>query len=218
MGVRRFGRFLRAVLLIYAASFAVVLLIQLLWPVPQATPERADAIFCLGAGMSDEDEALPDEVSLGRALTCARLYADGVAPVVVFTGAGNDVSSAAAAMANVARAEGVPEGAILIDPFAHSTIQNAAFGVALLTGKPERLVLVSDVFHLPRAWVVFRVLGHDNLSLYATENMSSAPLRMRLQWSLREAVVLWVNAGRLTVYVTAGAMGIDEDTRIGWFN
>jgi hypothetical protein len=31
-------------------------------------------------------------------------------------------------------------------------------------------------------------------------------------------VVIWVNAGRLTVYGVAGAMGIDRDTRIGWFN
>jgi hypothetical protein len=31
-------------------------------------------------------------------------------------------------------------------------------------------------------------------------------------------VVIWVNAGRLTVYGIAGAMGIDRDTRVGWFN
>jgi hypothetical protein len=45
-----------------------------------------------------------------------------------------------------------------------------------------------------------------------------APLATRLRWSLREAVVIWVNAGRLAVYGVAGAMGIDRDTRIGWFN
>jgi hypothetical protein len=45
-----------------------------------------------------------------------------------------------------------------------------------------------------------------------------APLATRVGWSLREAVVIWVNAGRLAVYGVAGAMGVDRDTRIGWFN
>jgi hypothetical protein len=56
------------------------------------------------------------------------------------------------------------------------------------------------------------------LSLYATESPLAAPLATRVRWSLREAVVIWVNAGRLAVYGLAGAMGIDRDTRIGWFN
>jgi uncharacterized SAM-binding protein YcdF (DUF218 family) len=216
--VRRLGRLIRAVLLVYGASFAAVMTVQLLWPAPQVSPAPADAIFCLGAGMAGDTSALPDDVSRGRALTCAALHAAGVAPVVVFTGAGNDTLSAAEAMAAVAAEAGMPPQAMIVEPEAHSTIQNAAFGLALLPEAPERLVLVSDAFHLPRAWVIFHILGQRGLSLYATESPLAAPLATRVRWSLREAVVIWVNAGRLAVYGVAGAMGIDRGTRIGWFN
>jgi uncharacterized SAM-binding protein YcdF (DUF218 family) len=218
VGVRRLGRLIRAALLVYAATFAVVVLVQVLWPQPQAAPARADAIICLGAGMADKLSPLPDEVTEARARTCAALHASGAAPVVVFTGAGNDFHAAAEAMATVARSAGLPEAVAIVEPNAHSTIQNAAFGLALLPTPAERIIVVSDAFHLPRAWVIFRVLGDEDIALYATEGALAAPLPTRLGWSLREAVVIWVNAGRLTVYGIAGAMGIDRDTRVGWFN
>jgi GMP synthase (glutamine-hydrolysing) B subunit len=216
--VRRLGRLIRAVLLVYAATFAAVLTVQLLWPAPQVSPAPADAILLPRRGDGGRHLPLPDDVTRGRALTCAALHAAGVAPVVVFTGAGNDTLSAAEAMAAVAAEAGMPPQAMIVEPEAHSTIQNAAFGLALLPEAPERLVLVSDAFHLPRAWVIFRILGQRGLSLYATESPLAAPLATRVRWSLREAVVIWVNAGRLAVYGVAGAMGIDRDTRIGWFN
>jgi uncharacterized SAM-binding protein YcdF (DUF218 family) len=168
--------------------------------------------------MADDTGPLPDDVSRGRALSCAALHTAGIAPVVVFTGAGNDTVSAAAAMASVAREAGMPPEAILVEPEAHSTIQNAAFGTAMLDPAPDRVILVSDAFHLPRAWVIFRVLGDAEPGLYATGDTGSVPLSTRVGWSLREAVVIWVNAGRLAVYGLAGAMSVDRDTRIGWFN
>lgn len=212
------GRLLRTVLLIYAASVAVVLLVQIAWPRPQAVPEPADAIICLGAGMADEASPLPDEVSRSRARTCAALHARGVAPVVVFTGAGNDDHSAAQAMATTAVDAGLPADAVIVEPRAHSTLQNAAFGLALLHEPPDRVILVSDAFHLPRAWVIFRLLDTAELSLYATQSDFEAPLSTRAQWSLREGAAIWFNAGRIAVYGVAGLMGIERDTRISWFN
>jgi hypothetical protein len=111
--------------------------VQLLWPAPQVMPAPADAILCLGAGMAERHLPLPDDVTRGRALTCAALHAAGVAPVVVFTGAGNDTLSAAEAMAAVAAEAGMPPQAMIVEPRAHSTIQNAAFGLALLPEAPS---------------------------------------------------------------------------------
>jgi GMP synthase (glutamine-hydrolysing) len=54
--------------------------------------------------------------------------------------------------------------------------------------------------------------------LYATEDDLAPGFATRLGWSLREAAAIWFNAGRLAVYGVAGVMGIDRDTRIGWFN
>jgi len=218
VGVTRIGRLLRAVLLLYAASVAVVMLVQIAWPRPQAEPEPADAIFCLGAGMADEVSPLPDEVSRSRAQTCTALHARGVAPVVVFTGAGNDDHSAAQAMATTAVDAGLPAEAVIVEPRAHSTLQNAAFGLALLQAPPEHVILVSDAFHLPRAWVIFSLLGTADLGLYATESDFEAPLSTRLKWSLREGAAIWFNVGRVAVYGIAGLAGVDRETRISWFN
>ena len=136
MGIRRLGRLLRGVLLIYAATFAAVLAVQFLWPAPQVPPAPADAILCLGAGMAGDTSPLPDDVSRGRALSCAALHTAGIAPIVVFTGAGNDTTPAAEAMARVAEEDGVPPEAMRLEPLAHSTIQNAEFGIARLDPAP----------------------------------------------------------------------------------
>jgi hypothetical protein len=126
-------------------------------------------------------------------------------------------SFALAPVAQVAQAEGMPSEAAIIEPLAHSTLQNAGFGLALLPEPPERVVVVSDAFHLPRAWVIFAVLGHD-VRLFATQGTLAPPAATRLRWSLREAAAIWFNAGRLATYGVAGLAGIDRDTRIGWFN
>ena len=58
---------------------------------------------------------------------------------------------------------------------------------------------MSDAFHLPRAWVIFSLLGTADLSLYATESDFEAPLSTRLKWSLREGAAIWFNVGRVAV-------------------
>jgi uncharacterized SAM-binding protein YcdF (DUF218 family) len=222
VGIRRIGRLLgwlvRAGLALWAVTASVVLVVQLAWPRDLAVPAPADAIFCLGAGMADEDSPLPDASSAGRARTCAALHGAGAAPVVVFTGYGTEVGSAAQAMADLAATLGVPEAAMRLDPAAQSTLQNAHFGLALLDTSPERVIVVSDAFHLPRSWVIFRVLGVPDVALRPTLGAATPPLPTMLRWSAREGVALWFNVARLGVYGIAGALGVDRETRIGWFN
>ncbi len=164
----------------------------------------------------------PGPASARRARTCAELYRAGLAPVIVFTGYGHARVSAAEAMARLARAEGVPEAAILIEPDARSTIQNAAFGLALLPPDTTRILLVSDAFHLPRSWMIFRVFGAPEIGLYAAraaytpEDQPQA--RSLLGWQLRESIVIWVNLARAAAYFGGGLLGIEAETRIGWFN
>lgn len=214
--MRLAGRAIRAVLLLWAATFAAVVLWQLLWPREASTPRPAQAIFCLGAGMSEADPARAGPASARRARTCAALHAAGAAPVVIFTGAGNDMRSAAEAMADVARQAGLPPEATLVETEARSTIQNADFGLALLPEAPGRVILVSDAFHLPRAWVIFRLMGVEEAGLQATPG--DGDWQELLGWSLREAAAIWFNLGRLAAYGAGGVIGIDHETRIGWFD
>lgn len=208
--------------LLWAVPFLALAVIDLRRPETPTVPEPADAIICLGAGMSRLGWHLPDPASTRRARSCAELYRIGVAPIIVFTGAGHTRSSAAEAMARLAQADGVPENAIRLEPQARSTFQNAAFSLPLLPEDTTRVVVVTDAFHIPRSWLVFSALGAPEMTfypardIYTTEDAPDA--RTRTAWLLRESLALWTNLGRGLVYLGAGAIGIDAETRISWFN
>jgi uncharacterized SAM-binding protein YcdF (DUF218 family) len=223
---RALGSFaLRAALLgavLYLTTLAAVAAVQVFWPDDRPPPARADAIVCLGAGAYRRDGRLiPDTASHRRALTCAELYAQGAAPRVIFTGGLSAPGSAAAAMAESA---GLPETDVIIEPASLSTIQNAAFSLAMLPPETGHVIIVSDAFHLPRAWLIFRALGMPEVALYAADPLTEAqaetavgnrPLRW---WVVREAAAIWFNAARAAAYVVGGWAGIDAETRIGWFD
>lgn len=206
-------------ILVWAGTLAVVLFVQWAWPREADLPAAADAIVCLGAANAGDGSPEPGDAARRRAETCVDLHLAGVAPVILFTGAGNEAASNADAMASVARARGVSPEAILVEPEARSTIQNAAFGLRLLPDGASRLVLVTDAFHLPRSWVIFRFLHGSDIALYAADRVGGqAETRSLLRWSLRESVAIWYNVARLAVYAAAGVAGVDHETRIGWFN
>ena len=213
-------RLLRGGLVALAVTFLGVAAASFLWPAGRVPDRPAEAIICLGAGMSLQGWELPDSASARRARACAALHAAGAAPLVIFTGYGHEVYSAAQAMADLARAEGLPEAAILVEPRALSTIQNAAFAMAMLPDRSARVIVVSDGFHLPRAWVIFRVLGVRDMALVAAGDRlgRAAGERSHLRRLLRETGTIWANVGRLAAFALGGLAGIDRDTRIAWFN
>jgi uncharacterized SAM-binding protein YcdF (DUF218 family) len=195
-----------------------VLAVSLLWPRDEGLPARADAIICLGAGMSrTQGWDQPGPNSASRARTCAALHAAGVAPVVVFTGYGHSRASVAEAMRSTAIAAGLPPQGAIIEPLARSTIQNAAFSRALVP-ETQRIVLVSDPFHLPRSWVIFRAMGWPEVALHAAHTTEGVDGRSRMRWILRESLAIWFNAGRALAYLGGGVLGMSDERRIGWFN
>lgn len=217
MGVRRFGRVLRAGLIVWGLTLLAVLGVQFLWPERGVAAPSADAVICLGAGMSFDGWRLPDDRSLQRALTCGNLIERGAAPVAVFTGYGHELYSAAAAMADAAEAAGAPRSALIVEGEARSTLQNADLSRRLLPPDAKRVIVVSDAYHLPRAWVIFRVMGFEEVILHrvpaALEVAAPEPSIF-----VRETAALWFNAGRLLTYWAAGLAGVDHDTRVSWFN
>jgi uncharacterized SAM-binding protein YcdF (DUF218 family) len=204
---------------LWALTLAGVVISAALLSRDSALPAPADAILCLGADVGRDDPSLPDAASDRRARECAALQAAGVAPVVLFTGYGTPGHSAADAMAARAIALGLPPQAALRERQARSTIQNAAFSASLLPSGAERVVLVSDAFHLPRAWVVFRLLGYRDVAIHAAPVTGTTEDGLPLwRWMLRESVAIWFNLARAGAFVAGGWVGIDRDTRIGWFN
>jgi uncharacterized SAM-binding protein YcdF (DUF218 family) len=145
---------------------------------------RVDAIVVLGAPLG-ADGCLTD-VLAERVRAGVALWMRGVAPVLCMTGGvtrGAPVSEAEA-MAAAARAAGVPESALLVEPTALTTHENAR-NVARLLGA-ARVVLVTQPFHLRRARLWFRRYGLDACGwLIADSVQFRAPAR-GLRWVLRE--------------------------------
>ena len=220
--MRRIGRILAGLLSLWALGLGAIAAYDLTRPGTPALPPVADAIICLGADMSYQGWDRPGPASTRRARSCAELYRAGVAPVVVFTGHGHARGSAAAAMARVAMAEGLPERAVILEEAARSTVQNAVFSRALLPPDTDAVVVVTDGFHIPRSWLIFRAFGGAQAQFYPARDLYTSPdrvgIRTRRDWVLRESLAVWGNLARAAIYLGAGALGIDQDTRISWFN
>lgn len=233
MDVRTLGRWVKGCLIgavfVWAATLAglVAFAGPQTWApgarAAQDLPARADAIVCLGAGMSRSlGWQEPDNASRRRALTCAALFQAGVAPLIVFTGYGHEISSVAAAMGRVAAQAGVPAQAIVLEEAAQSTIQNAVYATALLPDDVARLVVVTDPVHVPRSRVIFRRVTPAEIHMVAADTRLAPPVdrgdRSELRWFAREATAIWSNLARATAYRLGGWAGIDAATRVGWFN
>jgi uncharacterized SAM-binding protein YcdF (DUF218 family) len=210
--MRRLGRSLRALLLIWLATLVAVILWTVLWPLDRPVP-RGDAIVCLGGGVDVTGRLGP--ASVQRAETCAALARDGAAQVIIFSGgpAREGAPTGAAGMADVARAAGIGRAEVVIEPRAASTLQNALFTRDLLPAD-ARTILVSNTYHLPRSWASYRVMGVDDLALVPSGRWAgTAPGGLPWRTFLRESLAIWFNAGRFVVWQAAGLLGMPEPTR-----
>lgn len=192
------GRLFRLGLLLYVQTLVVVVAVEFLWP-RDVIPETAGAIVCLG-GNASETELGRD--SRERAERCVELFQAGAAPAIVFTG-----TTASPLMAEIARANGVPSEAIAVEGLSRSTLQNALFTTRVIAPETS-IIVVSTAYHLPRAWIAFRVMGFDDLTLTA-----AGPPNARPRPLLREALALWFNAGRVALWWATP--WLDADLREG---
>jgi uncharacterized SAM-binding protein YcdF (DUF218 family) len=122
---------------------------------------RNDVIVVLGAGFLPDGR--PNQPLKRRARHAARLYHEGVAEAVLVSGGINprrtSLSEAAAMAAELVEA-GVPHAAIVLEPEARNTDQNASLSARLMADHGwTRAVLVTDREHMPRARFAFRHHG-----------------------------------------------------------
>jgi uncharacterized SAM-binding protein YcdF (DUF218 family) len=145
----------------------------------QDRAQPADAIVVLGSRVYPGGRAGPSLTR--RAQHAAALYAQGLAPRVVCTGAQGDptIPSEAQVGCALVTAAGVPASVLLLEDRSHSTEENALYTAELL--RPlglTRVLLVSDSYHLYRAETLFRQAGL---------HPSSSPAPQRLLWPERYA-------------------------------
>ncbi len=213
MGIARvFARALLLMITAYISIGAAMVAWTFLWPEPDLTQVApADAILCLGGGM-DADGTLAPAV-LTRIDRCMEAYNASLAPIIIFSGgiAAPDGPSAGAQMARYAQSIGLPPEHGVVEGRAQSTLQNALFSIPLAQDAHD-YIIVTEAFHLPRAWASFQwawwVLDKDGP--VTIQLMMSEPVRTNLKtgapnWRMlgRESLAIWFNAARATLYMVA---------------
>lgn len=207
---RALGRLLKTALALWAAGFAAICLWTFLWPVERPAPQ-GDVIICLGAGI--DAQGVPGAASRDRAETCGALFAAGAAPVVVFTG-GSAAPGAPSAARVMADLSGIPATSVRLEEAAFSTLQNALFSRDLYPADAD-LIVVSEAFHLPRAWLSFKAMGAGRITLHASSQVRRNARGDGPNWNIliRESVALWFNGARYVLWAAAGPLGVTDETR-----
>lgn len=129
----------------------------------------ADAIIALSGG---DTRARTEEA--------VKLYRNGWAPVLVFSGAAADKTgpSNAQAMRVHALELGVPDSAILVEEASETTHQNAKLSRGVLAdNRFGRVILVTSGYHQRRASIEFRKVAGDELTII------NHPVAQDSQWS-----------------------------------
>lgn len=175
-----------ALALVSLAILLPALAVFLYSRVDQAAP--ADVIVLLGAGLEPGDR--PSRSMTRRVQRVAELFSLGLASQIICsggTGAGRSRSEAAVC-GEILQQLGIPAGAILLEDDSHSTEENARFSTALIKARGwQRVILVSDGYHLLRARLLFERFGQPVL----TSPAAHAPPGHYLWNTLREVAVLY---------------------------
>ncbi len=127
-------------------------------PTANTTREHFDAIIVLGASADADGNPTPEE--LARVTEGVHEYERGVASHLIFTGGPErNQFVEAEVMARTASAQGIPPAAILVEPRAKDTIQNACYSARIMQARGFKTAeVVSTAYHLPRAGLIFNRL------------------------------------------------------------
>lgn len=160
----------------------------------RAAPELPELIVVLGAALRPDGRpgpALARRADRGEALWRAARAEGRRAKILVTGGApgarGADAPGEAMAMRGRLLAAGLPETALIVEPRARHTEENARFSRPLIRAEgAERVTLVTDPWHMARARMCFAL--HGIATRPAPTSPAPSPLRRRLARSVREAL------------------------------
>jgi vancomycin permeability regulator SanA len=138
----------------------------------------ADVAVIFGAGMTPS--GAPSPLLADRIQTGVDLYRSGLVPRLIMSGSTDSNGfNEALVMRDVAVAAGVDPAAIIVDPAGNSTESTVANVAALLSSNgsnpngsnagSERVIAVSQAFHLPRVQLAFGQAGIDVLTVPAID-------------------------------------------------
>ncbi|KPN70792.1 hypothetical protein AKG09_10305 [Neisseria sp. 83E34] len=160
-------------LILFAAVLAWGAIVYYIYHLAEEAKKRpmqaiapADAIVVLGNAVNRNgapNPCLRSRVEAGVSL----YYADKASILLMSGGTDGDGSNEAEAMRDIALSLGVPAAHIRLENRSESTYENLAFSTPLLSGQ-NRIVLVSDGFHLARAeWLAAKQWPQKNVQSYS---------------------------------------------------
>ncbi|MFZ1012117.1 MAG: YdcF family protein [Terracidiphilus sp.] len=145
---------LGAVIVVFGV-FAWAVLARHLAPTTNAALARFDVIIVLGDRADSDGNPTPRMLS--RVTEAVQEYERGVAPRLILTGGRTrGAFDEAQVMARVAEADGIPRSAIVLEPDAMDTIQNACFSERIMRAHGwVSAEIISNAFHVQRAAMIF---------------------------------------------------------------
>lgn len=142
----------------------------------------------LGAGLENSSE--PSDILLDRVMTAIQLYKTGKIDFLIMSGAAKKEKNEVAVMASVAEANGVPSAAIILDGCGFSTFESCRNFKSYYA--PASVLLISQLFHLPRAISIQRLVGDVQAYGYAARIFHFSFLKTSY-WYLREVIAIPYN-------------------------
>lgn len=117
--------------------------------------KNSDVIIVLGA--SAKKDGTPGSIMRERVLTGVKLFKEGIAPFIMFTGAAAHTKFVEAeVMADLAKSQGVPSERIVMESQARNTAQNAFDSYQLMKQRGwSSAVIVTSPEHLLRSNLFF---------------------------------------------------------------
>ena len=149
------GRAVLAGVLLIAGLWCWGYLARRLAPGGNTDLTHFDAIVVLGDPADSDGNPTPTE--LARVTEAVHEYERGAAQHLIFTGgAVHNRFVEAEVMARTAEAQGIPQSAVVVEPEARDTIQNACYSVRLMKAREwGSAEVVSSPWHLERAGLIF---------------------------------------------------------------
>lgn len=209
MGVRIGSLVVR---LVGAAVLAALLLVAstataIWWTARQDSRPAADAIVVLG---SAQYNGVPSSIFEARLEHALKLYADGVAPVIVTVGgkaAGDQFTEAEAGQQYLAESGGVPTDALLAVEEGVDTLESMrAVGRVFAEQGWETAVLVTDPWHAMRAERMAEDSGIEAESSPTRQGPAVQTRATQFRYIMRETAAYLLY--RVTGESVAGAPGI----------
>ncbi len=157
----------------------------------KAQCKPADAIVAVSGGDTS-----------ARAGEAIKLYKNGWAPRLIFSGAAQDKSgpSNASAMRSQAEADGVPSGDIAIDEYSNTTAQNAERTKSIFEQKNiNKIILVTSAYHQRRASLEFNKRAGDQVQVI------NHPVAHDKQWTsvwYLTPIGWWLSLGELVKIIS----------------